>query len=151
MNHLPVVFCSLFLLVSLVIFEGFDPMGFITIFHHHLGNMFGTFSRHLNQSYKFFGGQKRYFDHTNIPHLMFFWDFVGCKPTTPPITYLGLLRGSIFCYGQESKVGGEGGHRVIEDILFRDELHGSASLAVCTALCSDPRQYGLPISEPPCL
>ena len=61
----------------------------------------------------------------------FFWDFVGCfiKPTTPPITYLGLLRGSIFCYGQESKVGGEGGRRVIEDILFRDELHGSASLA----------------------
>ena len=50
---------------------------------------------------------------------------------------------TIFCYGQESKVGGEGGQRVIEDILFRDErilsmevLRLQASVHGCAALGS---------------
>ncbi len=34
--------------LCMVIFYGFDPMGFITILHHHLGNIFVIFSNHLS-------------------------------------------------------------------------------------------------------
>ena len=38
-----------------VIFYGFDPVGFITIFHHHVGRIFwDVFSNHLKQIQHYF-------------------------------------------------------------------------------------------------
>ena len=50
MGYAPCILHLFFLLIRLFLFHGFHPMGFITVFHHHLGeyglDLFHTFSRH---------------------------------------------------------------------------------------------------------